>query len=268
MKKHRMITFLLLVILLLQCCTAAYADGIWYCPKCGRKNDSNFCPADGTAKPADVGGSYQSNTSGNLRVGSRVVFGSYEQDNDTSDGKEAIEWVVLDVQGSRALLTSRYVLDGQQFDSHRENVKWENSTLRSWLNSSFLSAAFSRYEQNAILSVTMPEGCVDTVFLLSRSEVEKYYPVDADRLCVATPYATSRIYHQVNGLGEHATCRWWLRTIGELRHSAMYISHYDGVVYKMGFTEADYGVPAEEDLYNHVGVRPAMWVNLNSGLFG
>ena len=24
----------------------------WYCPKCGRQNDGNFCPACGTAKPA------------------------------------------------------------------------------------------------------------------------------------------------------------------------------------------------------------------------
>ena len=32
----------------------AFADG-WYCPSCGRYNDNNFCPKDGTKKPADLG---------------------------------------------------------------------------------------------------------------------------------------------------------------------------------------------------------------------
>lgn len=31
----------------------AFADG-WYCPSCGRYNDNNFCPKDGTGKPSDL----------------------------------------------------------------------------------------------------------------------------------------------------------------------------------------------------------------------
>ena len=29
----------------------AKMGAIWYCPKCGNKNDGNFCPKDGTPKP-------------------------------------------------------------------------------------------------------------------------------------------------------------------------------------------------------------------------
>ncbi len=29
----------------------AFAGDTWFCPQCGRKNDGNFCPNDGTAKP-------------------------------------------------------------------------------------------------------------------------------------------------------------------------------------------------------------------------
>lgn len=48
-----------------------------------------------------------------LTTGQLVRFGSYEQDNDTSNGKEPIEWIVLSVdeEQGRALLLSRYVLD-------------------------------------------------------------------------------------------------------------------------------------------------------------
>ena len=44
---------LLLLFLLL---AAAAADGIWYCPQCGRQNDGTFCPVDGTRKPDGLGG--------------------------------------------------------------------------------------------------------------------------------------------------------------------------------------------------------------------
>ena len=45
------LTLMLLTLL----CVPALAD-TWYCPQCGRLNDNNFCPVDGTARPADTGG--------------------------------------------------------------------------------------------------------------------------------------------------------------------------------------------------------------------
>jgi hypothetical protein len=35
-----------------------------------------------------------------MPVGSEIEFGSYEQDNNNSNGKENIEWVVLAAEGS------------------------------------------------------------------------------------------------------------------------------------------------------------------------
>ena len=49
--------FALMAAMLLFCqLSAAVAGGTWYCPQCGRLNDNNFCPVDGTARPADTGG--------------------------------------------------------------------------------------------------------------------------------------------------------------------------------------------------------------------
>ena len=49
-------------------------------------------------------------------VGDYVYFGAYEQDGDTSNGKEKIEWLVLDKQDNRALVLSKYAHDTSTYD--------------------------------------------------------------------------------------------------------------------------------------------------------
>ena len=77
------------------------------------------------------------------KVGDYVVFGQYEQDNDTSNGKEDVEWLVLDVQEDRALLISKYLLDCKPYNTTDDHVTWETCTLRKWLNDEFINTAFS-----------------------------------------------------------------------------------------------------------------------------
>ena len=57
-------------------------------------------------------------------VGSIVRFGDYEQDNDEGNGEEPIEWIVLDVDGDRALLLSRYALDAQPYNTYTKRITW------------------------------------------------------------------------------------------------------------------------------------------------
>ena len=78
-----------------------------------------------------------------VAAGDIVSFGTYEQDNNTSNGKENIEWLVLAKEGKRVLIISKYVLDCQQYNSTRTSVTWETCSLRKWLNETFLNAAFS-----------------------------------------------------------------------------------------------------------------------------
>lgn len=54
MKKYWKILSCLLTLSVCLTCCSAIADGtsdLWYCPQCGRLNDSNFCPFDATRKP-------------------------------------------------------------------------------------------------------------------------------------------------------------------------------------------------------------------------
>ena len=74
-----------------------------------------------------------------------ILFGHYEQDNDLGNGPEPIEWIVLDTQDGKALLLSKYGLDAVPYnDDNNRAVTRETCTLRTWLNDTFLNAAFTR----------------------------------------------------------------------------------------------------------------------------
>lgn len=72
------------------------------------------------------------------KVGDYVFFGAYEQDNNTANGKENIEWLVLEVKDGKALVTSKYALDCKPYNTSYTDVTWENCTLRRWLNNDFI----------------------------------------------------------------------------------------------------------------------------------
>ena len=160
----------------------------------------------------------------NANVGDIVYFGTYEQDNDTTNGKEDIEWLVLAKKGNRILVISDKALDRQPYNSSRTRVTWETCTFRKWLNNDFINAAFSDDENAMIPTVTVsadknPEydtdpgnTTKDRVFLLSIVEAEKYFASDEARECILTEYAisngawTSDSYTE----GGKATYLWWL----------------------------------------------------------
>jgi len=138
------------------------------------------------------------------KVGNIVTFGAYEQDNNRANGKEPIEWIVLDQKEGKALLLSRYVLDCKKYNETWKAVTWETCTLRSWLNDDFLNNAFSVTEQQRILTTTVDNSreqgneawytdggnnTEDKIFLLSYSEVNQYLYAEESRWCFGTKYS-------------------------------------------------------------------------------
>ncbi|HQC54912.1 MAG TPA: DUF6273 domain-containing protein, partial [Clostridia bacterium] len=136
----------------------------------------------------------------NVNVGSTIKFGFYEQDNNTSNGKEEIEWKVLAVDGNKALVISQYALDCQKYNSTYTDTTWEKCSLRTWLNGTFYNAAFGSDHQKMIASSTVTadknpsystspgNNTTDKVFLLSITEVNKYFSSDSARQCQGTAY--------------------------------------------------------------------------------
>lgn len=85
--------------------------------------------------------------------GDIVILGTYEQDNDLSNGPEPIEWVVLGERDSHTLLLSKYALDGHKpYNEEYVDITWENCTLRSWLNNDFYNTAFTASEKEKIIT--------------------------------------------------------------------------------------------------------------------
>ena len=189
-----------------------------------------------------------------------VYFGRYEQDNDSANGPEPIEWRVLDQKDDGSLLLiSEYGLDVKPFISPINKVIWEKCTLRKWLNKEFLSAAFTKEEQKSILKVKVDNSAkqgndkyvkfkqsdtTDQVFVLSYAEAEVYFPEEKDRLCAPTEYAKAQgaFVNDTNG-----KCVWWLRSPGSYLNWATRVNHF-GVL----------GTATADNADNCV--RPVIWV--------
>ncbi len=172
-------------------------------------------------------------------------FGSY-------NGK-AIQWRVLSVdeKNEKALLIAKTCLVEKKFHETEptESLSWETSDLRAWLNDGFYTAAFTEEQKAKILEVLNPadtntesgaQGGSDTtdkVFILSASEMNRYFADDKDMAST------------LNGEG----MSYWTRTPGDNRQG--YVCTYadaGGGLYLTG----NWATSTE------VAVRPAVWVSL------
>ena len=203
-----------------------------------------------------------------IKIGDTYVFGNFEQDNNPNNGKEPIEWIVLEKRDLSLLLISKKALDCQQYayDPSYANLTWEACSLRKWMNDTFLNAAFSAEEQKHIMCVPVSadknpnystnsgKTTTDKIFLLSINEANEYFEGGESRMCVPTAYAIAKGAY-VNGnytKDDEATCWWWLRTTGSYQLRAAFVRSY-GAVECSG-----------DDVDNTGGcVRPALWISLD-----
>ncbi len=195
------------------------------------------------------------------QVEDTVLFGKYEQDNDTSNGQEEIEWIVLEKDGSRVLLYSNYYLDCQPYSTGNTDY-WENSYLRQWLNSDFINTAFTTEQQSYIQETDInnnyefSEGVYesyggpdtkDKVFLLSVDEIKKYKKYVG--FFLPTEYALAK------NLAKNSNVRYsygWLRSPVGGWNVADVTNHF--------YAEDGLGSPSTEARY----VMPALWVNIEN----
>ncbi len=175
---------------------------------------------------------------------------------------EPLRWMVADRHDGRAWLIAEASIDAQAYRA----VVWDNhytdSSIRAWLNTDFLSTAFSASEQARICITRVnnsPEGAGregyaridedthDRVYLLGLREA---LCLEGDALFTgATDYARCQgiFVHPRNG-----NSAWWLRTPdGACDCFASFIGTGVGIAAYAG-----------EDVGTTNGVRPALWVSL------
>lgn len=231
----------------------------------------------------------------NVKVGDVISFGAYEQDDDMTNGKEEIEWIVLSKSDSKMLVMSKYVLDVVSYNSKRgELVTWESCTLRKWLNEYFYNSAFTDNEKKMIKTskIKTPANpyaskssasndTKDKVFALSLQDLSKAkYGFDTDlnkedklRQCSPTEYAKTKgismleIEDSENELlKDNISSTWWTRTMGSIPCYAA-VTYINGKVLYLGHNEYVDGVMTwiwAFDANAHasmVGVRPAIYIS-------
>jgi len=156
-----------------------------------------------------------------------------------------IKWDVLEIQGGKALLLARDVLEGRDFYGAEKDVNWEDSGIRNYLNDRLATGFLYRFteETKARILVTsvhneVGNDTLDKVFLLSVEEVERYLPSQKSRVAKI----------------EKTKQPWWLRSSGSNNTKAAIITK-DGEIRTDGKTVSE-----------KAGVRPAMWISIDKSL--
>ena len=196
------------------------------------------------------------------KVGETIEFGNYPQDKDGTE--KPIEWIVMKKEGNQVLLLSKYVLDAKSYNEGREDVTWETSDIRQWLNNEFYTTAFNKAEKakiqtsliknedNSKYGTNGGNDTEDKVFLLSEKEADTLFSNDDERIAKATEYAEkSGVY--INESSEEKGAWWWLRSLGLGSRGA-------AGVHSCGWVDRGGDVVD----FSGDGVRPALHLNIQS----
>ena len=224
-----------------------------------QKKNKYFLPIIGMLILLGITGFFVYNKS-EYKVGKTIEFGNYPQDKDGTE--KPIEWIVMKKEGNQVLLLSKYVLDAKPYNEELEEVTWETSDIRQWLNNEFYTTAFNKAEKakiqtsliknedNSEYGTSGENDTEDKVFLLSKKEAKTLFSNNEEKIAKATEYAEkSGVY-----VNEEKVAGWWLRSPGDNSDSAAVVYSY-GWGYRYGY-----------DVYYSYGggVRPALHLNLQS----
>ena len=223
----------------------------------------------------------------NAVIGDTVVFGSY---------RNPAEWTVLEKNADSVLLLSRRAVATSRYNDSSTDTTWKKSDIRLWLNETYYSTAFGKQEQKLIqtteidetpsdrydshtndvypdASAELPDGyyyddeegvdflsyapaaganeesAKDKLFLLNLAELNLHLKTDGEKRCLAALPAQQKTAEAETPV---AYTGWWLRTQTGEGMPACYIDE-DGA--------AQYDYYGEDP---ELGVRPAMWVNIDT----
>ena len=186
-------------------------------------------------------------------VGDYVKLGTYEQDNNTKNGKEDIEWLVLAEDGDYLFVVSRFCLDITCWNKDNKFVSWKESEHRTWFNK-FYKNAFTDKERKSIVAVdatkelTNPKNSgKDYLFLMSIEEINTYFE-NVDKRASASEYCKAL------GAGDFGNkyTFWSTRTPSDVEEGKYF------TVAVFGDITSDN--PDGTSVVGRMATRPAMWI--------
>ena len=190
---------------------------------------------------------------------------------------EPIKWRVLEIDGKDAFLLADKALDGQKYNIEHSSITWEESTVRSWLNGTFLNSAFISSERSAIKTTdvvnddnvtygtTGGNNTSDKIFFLSENEV--YYSntvpkygftkdrdtYDEGRRCKSSTFAKAMGEYSSSRGSSIGNCWWWLRSSDHSNPITACVDNLGSVCHDGSYVD-----------YEATGVRPALHLDLSS----
>lgn len=206
----------------------------------------------------------------------KVNFGVYEQDGNSENGAEPIEWYLVTEQNGNALLLSKYCLEYLPFD-RSGNAVWKSSFIRGVLHQN-LTTMFTDEQRAHIVetqsqyTIQNPDGdpvegfgeltqtVTDMIFLPSSfNELTSLFDEKGLALAKVTEYAKNQIPKDEDW-GHDYVC-WFERNADTMVHSDKPNECVLTVV-ETGSTHV-HGIRADQP----AGIRPAIWVD-GDYLFG
>ena len=182
-------------------------------------------------------------------------------------GIKPMPWIVLEKKDGKALVISKYVFDCQAYHSIFYKVKWNDTSICKWLNGEYAERYFTQLEKEKIHPVYIDKEATlfmeekedtvkNTLFFLSIEESVKYFKTPQDRTARITAFGKRKIMWATFDVYAH----WWLRSLTQdvLGKGTTYV-RLDGEIQNHGgyILSNSY-----DEFYDHFGVRPAMYLNL------
>ena len=202
-----------------------------------------------------------------LNVGDHFFLGSYEQDNDLTNGQEPIEWRVLQIENGEMLAIAEYALDSQPYNNKGGHARWNKASLRTWLSTEFYNTAFADAEKQLIITKELKNWeekntTGDPVTLITCDEAKQLFENHDDRMCTPTDYCVAQGarlstkfrkdkdgYYNVN---------WWTRNHSwESNARGSYVANSGGVMTCGGNKD---GVANNKK----ITVRPAVYLDVQA----
>lgn len=198
----------------------------------------------------------------NIKPGEYMTAGTWAQT--VSGYNKPLEWLVLDREGTRVLVISKYLVDFMPFGG----MTWAESEVRRWLNDDFISKAFTDEERARIYETELANEdndryntygggpTTDKIFILNDKEVYNYFVDTEKRKTDYTDWGERKLKEaKTAALPEGYTYAsisgdpWWLRSVGK-----RFCVNTIDITGRVSDSER-YDDPT-------TGVRPVMWIEM------
>ena len=186
-------------------------------------------------RPTNITVEAEKMVAGESQNNNRQSYNGYTKGNVYWFKYDPISWTILEenTTAKKALVICDMIIDAQTYDVTCDN-NYEESTIRTWLNETFLNTAFNELQKGVILVTEVDNSSKtaadysgnqpflsnntnDKIFLLSKSDVKntsygytyvKNESSNSTKTKTVTEYAKSQgVYANENNGGW-----WWLRT--------------------------------------------------------